>query len=93
MKSVDDYQRMETCKVCNGELRRLFSSPILSVDKTQAEFNPAFGKVIKSKYHRSEEAKARGWVELGNENVDKISSKFEKDRDTKRQRSWDSVEI
>lgn len=52
------------------------------------EYNPAFGKVIKSTSHRNEEAKQRGWIEIGNENPDKIASNLEKDRKNDWERKW-----
>lgn len=60
-----------------------------------AEFNPAFGQIVKNKYHRSELAKKHGWVEIGNDykNPDLIHKQFDQIREEKREKAWESVEI
>lgn len=86
VKSVKDYSKKESCLVCSGETIKLFSPPQLSGLYDRAEFNPAFGCIVKNKQHRKELARQHGYIEVGNENVD-----FTKYREEKRRKSWESV--
>jgi len=47
-------------------------------DWDKAEYNPAFGKIIKNSKHRAEEAKARGWLEVGNEDFNRTVASQDK---------------
>lgn len=92
VKSMHDSGRIEACPVCEVVMDRVYTVPYLSGTKVQdAEYNPAFGKVVKSKYERDELAKRRGMVEVGNDygSSEKLQKKFERDREEKREAAWD----
>lgn len=56
-----------------------------------AEFNPAFGCVVKNKQHRAELAKQKGMEEVGNEPVANIHKHFDTERARKLEKSWEDV--
>lgn len=60
-------------------------------DWDKAEYNPAFGKIIKNRKHREQEAKARGMVEVGSEDVEKIHDHYDKQLQKQLDDSWDKV--
>lgn len=53
---------------------------------------PALGQIIKSDYDRSEVAKRKGAVEIGNDfgTPDKLQTHFDKRQEEKRRKSWES---
>ena len=76
-KSVKDINELETCPdckaVCDEHCRYIGRTTFYGADDwDKAEYNPAFGKIIKNRKHRDLEAKRRGMVEIGNENVENI---------------------
>lgn len=81
-KNLSDIEREERCKKCDTvAIRRIAPTHFYGADDwDKAEFNPAFGKVIKNKQHRAEEAKRRGMIEIGNESHDKMCDSDEKER-------------
>lgn len=91
IKSVQFYNSEERCPSCQEVMFKVIHSPIFSCDKSWPEFNPAFGKVIKNRYHRDQEAKKRNWIEVGDENPNKMSKTFEDQREQKRINNWNSV--
>lgn len=46
---------------------------------------------VKSNKHAQRLAKERGWVEVGNEDVEKIHKKYDQEREQKAERGWDDV--
>lgn len=94
VKAVADLNRTEACSECNSpDTSRVISRTHFygASDWDKAEYNPAFGKVIRNKKHRDAEAKARGMVEVGNENVEKIHEHFDKQLEKQNKDSWDKV--
>jgi len=91
VKPATHYKDEEYCANCKCVSRRLFSPPLLTIDKTQPEFNHAFGKVIRNKSHRNEEAKKRGMVEIGNERPDVIHKAMDNQKAHLRKAKWDNV--
>ena len=51
-------------------------------------WNPAFGEVMKNKYHRREEAKERGWVEVGTEKLPTIEREMAKTKEHNWKERW-----
>jgi putative FmdB family regulatory protein len=86
VKSVKEYNSKEYCTACSGEMIKLLSAPQLSGFNDKAEFNPAFGTIVKNRQHRKELAKRHGLIEVGNEKVD-----FTKYREDKRKKSWENI--
>lgn len=91
IKGVSLYNSEERCPSCQEVMFKVICSPTFHCDKSWPEFNPAFGKVIKNKYHRDQEAKKRGWIEIGNENPEKMSKTFAQVREEKRLKNWNEV--
>lgn len=61
------------CVQCGGVAERQYTAPmIIGAAVQDAEYNPAFGQVVKSKRHREELAKQRGMIEVGSERVDSL---------------------
>lgn len=80
VKSAKQATDKEICLSCKSELTRKFTSFHFSGSKNYwAEYNPAFGKIIKKKSDLKEECKIRNCVEVGN--YDKDS--YAKEMDTK----------
>lgn len=70
VKPVKDIDINEFCEKCGNPAERIFvpSKVYFSGEKvTHAEYNPAFGCVIKNKRHRDDLAKERGMIEIGND--------------------------
>jgi putative FmdB family regulatory protein len=86
VKSTSEYNSKEYCQSCLGNTVKLFSRPQLIGLSDRAEYNPAFGCIVKNKQHRNELAKRHGFIEVGNEKVD-----FTKQREDKRAKNWESV--
>ena len=94
VQSIKEYNGKTSCVTCGNETsERILSADVyfIGAKVESAEYNPAFGQVVKNKRHREELAKARGLIEIGNEKPDKIHKKFESDRIEKRKKEWDAL--
>ena len=91
IKSAKFYKTLEYCPDCNSKGQRVFTPPQISVDKTQPEYNPAFGKVIKNKRHRKYEADKRGMIEVGNEKPDILQKDADNTLEHKKNKRWDDA--
>jgi putative FmdB family regulatory protein len=96
MKPVKDMEREEKCATCETvAVRRFVPSRVYFIGtKVQhAEYNPGLGCVVKNAEHRSELAKRRDLVEIGNDfkAPDTIHKKFDQEREAKREASYDQV--
>ncbi len=90
IKSAKYYNTTETC-TCGEVARKIFSISRPIIDKTQPEYNPGLGQVVKSKSHRKEIMKQRGLIEIGNEKPSTIHKEMKKNLDHKLKRNWDDV--
>lgn len=90
-KSMHESKRIEYCVQCNSLLDRVYSSKIhfKGAKSNDAEYNPAFGKIIKNKRERQYEAEKRGWVEVGNDY--KSGESMQKDFDAKRKQKNNKI--
>ena len=89
VKSLQDYDSPEHCSICSSEMMKVFNAVNIFAKKTDwPEYNPAFGKIIRNRSHRAEEAKINGWIEIGNEDTDKIAAKLAKDKAESWERTW-----
>lgn len=89
---MDEYNTPETCIRCGAKTEKMYTKFLFSGSKPQhAEWNPAFGKVIKNKDHRKEEAKKRDWVEVGNEPLASLEKNLTKTKEDNYKNSWESV--
>jgi putative FmdB family regulatory protein len=98
IKSVKEIDRPEACEKCKSETSRQFViSPNALIKRSglseSAEFNPAFGQVIKNKRHMRYEAEKRGMVQVGNDfgSAESMQKHYDKVREEKRERAYDDV--
>jgi len=95
-KHHTNIDRIETCPECEynctKENRYLGRGSFYGADDwDKAEYNPAFGKVIRNKKHRNAEAKARGMEEVGNADMNKYGKELDAAREKKIDESWEKV--
>lgn len=93
-KSVKDLDRNETCPQCGefGERQFVPQKVHFSGTKVQdAEYSPGLGAVVKNKYERSELAKRKGLVEIGNDykTPDNIHKESDGILEAKRKKRWE----
>lgn len=94
IKPARDIDVNEFCPSCESPAIRQFvpSKVYFSGTKVQnAEYNPGLGRVVKSKYHRTELAKRMGLVEVGNDygGGDKMQKSFDTAREEKLKKRWE----
>lgn len=92
--SIKDHKSVEPCPECGAAAKQDLSMcrpQFIGTAVEDAYKCPALGKVIKSKYDRSESAKKAGAIEVGNDFTqgEKMHEHFDKVRDDKRKASWD----
>lgn len=93
IKSYKDMERNENCPECGEFGFRQFVPSKVSFNSTSvqnAEYNPAFGEVVKNKRHREDLAKRKGMVEVGNDygSAEKMQKHFDEVREKKREDRW-----
>lgn len=97
VKSHTLVDQVELCAQCLTTASRIYlPNPNLikrSGLTNDAEYNPAFGQVIKNKRHRKYEAEKRGLVEVGNDysSGDSMQKHFEQAREIKREKEWEKL--
>jgi len=89
-RSIKEYKKIEDCAFCDGKMNQIISSKIQFIGSRNEfpEYNPAFGKVIKGRSHRKEEAKIRGWEKVGNEKNQTLEKEASKIREHNYQERW-----
>jgi len=93
-KKVDQRFGQEFCPMCNHTGKRILFPQHTYLNGTsvqEAEFNPAFGKVIKNKRHRNELAKEKGMMEIGNTSTDSMQKHC--DQIMCQNQSWDNIDV
>lgn len=81
----------EKCPECKRFGTRVWVSTVLMGTAVQnAEFNHGLGMVIKNKYQRAEECKRRDLIEVGNENPKKSREHFDRRREEKRKKAYET---
>lgn len=92
VKAMADIDNIEVCPACgafaSSACRQLTRTHFYGAKVEDAVFDPAFGKVIRDSKHRQAEAKARGYIELGNEPVEKVHQYFDKKREETAAQRW-----
>ena len=89
---IAERENEHRCPACGAVGTQLPAAP--NIDKgaagswNQQSYNPALGCWTKSWKHGREIAKARGLEEVGDEPVDKLHDKFEKQRAETRKARW-----
>jgi putative FmdB family regulatory protein len=93
LKSIKIYDGKDPCPQCGNVGDRVFSSKVsfIGAKVEDAEYNPAFGQVVKGKRHREELAKKNGMVEVGNENLGKHQDQLAQDKRKRQQKEWDNA--
>ncbi len=94
IKSLADYDSEEICDRCEIPMgRRLGLVNFTNAGDWKPTYNPAFGRVVRSRAHQREilaEYKGEGKVfeEIGNEPVEKIHKRYDTMREDKRKERW-----
>lgn len=72
IKSIREFERQERCKLCGALMTRCFSARIQFTNTAvqELQFNPALGRAV-TRREMAQIAKDKGWVEVGNEKVEK----------------------
>lgn len=96
IKSIKAHQDVEPCPKCQKLAKQDLSRcrfETIGASVKDAYKCPALGQVIKSDYQRSELAKQKGLVEVGNDfgSGEKMFDSFEKDRALKRKKAYDEL--
>lgn len=94
IKSISRIDDIESCSSCGKtDTRRIiFRFHFYGAsDWDKGEYNPAFGKFIRNARHRKEEAKRRGMIEVGNEDVEKIHKRDDDNLKQIIENSWSKV--
>lgn len=88
-----DIDQTEKCADCGFVASRFIARTHFygASDWDKAEYNPAFGQVVRNSIHRRELAKRKGMEEIGTEPVENIHKHFDAQREKKRKDRWDSV--
>lgn len=92
VKPAADSSRIEKCYDCMSDARRVWTVTLLSgTSVTHAEFNPAFGAVVKNKRHKEYLAAKKNMIEVGNDfnSGDSMQKHFDTERAVKKERMWE----
>lgn len=92
--SIKEYERRAECPTChNVSTDRVYTPDFhfIGAAVQNAEYNPAFGQVVKNSRHRNELAKEKGLIEIGNEKPETVHKHYEQARADKLKKSWDDV--
>lgn len=93
IKSLSAIDDPELCSCGMLAERGIGKCSLIAVNEWVPSYNPAFGRVVKSKSHQREilkeyEHKGKTFEEIGNEPVDKLHSYFDTKREEKRNAVW-----
>lgn len=95
IKSVKDIDNVEACEKCGAASQRYIGQTHFygANDWDKAEFNPAFGCIVKNRVHKREllrqfAGEGRPMEEIGNEKVQTVHSHFEQQREETRKQRW-----
>lgn len=93
IKSVRHIEDPEVCPSCGSmdTYRYIGRTHFYGATVEDAEFSPAFGQVVKGRKHREELAKRNGMIEVGNEDISKIHSSFDREREKKLATRYDEL--
>lgn len=80
VKSVRNIDDPENCPTCGKLSTRYIALSHFygASDWDKQEYNPGLGMVTRNSKHRAREAKARGLIEIGSEDCDKICNAQDK---------------
>lgn len=93
IRPISEIDAEAVCTACaasnNSSARQLPSrTHVYGAAVEDAVYDPVFGQVIKDKKHRAAEAKARGWIEVGNEKPEEVHAMHDRQREETRQQRY-----
>jgi len=96
VKSVQEIDSVERCEACGrdnieGTQRILGACYFYGEKPDDPFFSQALGKVVQSKKAQAAEAKARGWEEVGNTDIEKHIDRTERHREERMNARWDDL--
>jgi putative FmdB family regulatory protein len=94
IKPLEDFDKSEYCPECGMIGIRVIAKRQAfygASDWDTRHYNQALGMVVKSNKEAQKLARERGWVEIGNEPVEKIHKKFDSEREHKLSTAYDSI--
>jgi putative FmdB family regulatory protein len=94
LKSIREADNIEQCPYCNSECdkthRMILSGKEFYGEKPEEPFySIALGKWVKGIKDNRRQAAARGLIEIGNENVNKILDRSDREREQRSNSRWD----
>jgi putative FmdB family regulatory protein len=94
LKSIRESDNMELCPHCNSECDKthrviLCGKEFYGEKPEEPFYSIALGKWVKGISDNRRQAKARGLIEVGNEKVDKMLDRSDRERDQKSNSRWD----
>jgi predicted nucleic acid-binding Zn ribbon protein len=95
VKSMKDGCIDEPCPKCGKIGQRIYSKPLLTIKNFQADFYPSLGKVFEKKSDLQYHLDKNNLVEIGNDfkSAEIMQTKFDRDREIKKEKSWESLDI
>ena len=98
VKPMSEIDELAICPRCgafaSSACRQVTKAYFYGAKVEDAAYDPAFGQVIRSSRHRKDEAKARGWIEVGNEKPEVVEKHFERQwAETREQRWQDAAKV
>lgn len=96
VKPASQMTDPETCGKCGAPADRQFVPSRVHFTGTgvqHAEYNPAFGRVVRNKRHRDELAKRAGVIEVGNDfkSGENQQKHYDTQRAEKHKRGWEEL--
>ncbi len=90
MSSIDDLEACPSCKFnCDKTCRLITTAKEFFGEKPDEPFFAhALGKMVKGKNDLRRQAKARGLIEVGNEDVGKLIDRSDREREKKANDRW-----
>lgn len=93
IKPLSEIDRREACPTCSSlETARYIARTHFygASDWDKAEWNPAFGQIVRNASHRRQLARERGMEELGNEPVENVHKHFETEKKRQLEKTWEN---
>jgi putative FmdB family regulatory protein len=92
-KRISQADELETCPHCEAECDkncRYISGRVefFGEKPDEAFFSNALGKWVKGKKDQAKQAKERGWIEVGNDDVNASHARNDREREKKSKESW-----
>lgn len=94
IKPIAAIDNPESCPKCSSpDSQRYIARTHFygASDWDRAEYNPAFGKIVRNAQHRKELAKRHGMEEVGNEPVESLHKHYDTERERRIDESWAKV--